>query len=86
VTGTPQEIVDQIEALGDALTLDGLVVAPRVLRSSLDAFSRHVVPELVRRQRLRSGDGSATLRKRLGLTRPRNIFEGSAPRPTSTTA
>ncbi|MDH2399926.1 LLM class flavin-dependent oxidoreductase [Bradyrhizobium sp. SSUT18] len=83
VAGSPQEIVDQIEALANALDLDGLVLAPRVLRIGLDAFSRHVVPELARRQRLATGKESATLRERLGLTRPRNIFEQPARRPAA---
>ena len=86
VSGSPTEIVDQIEALANAVRLDGLLVAPRVLRNGLDAFSRDVVPELVRRQRLRSGDGSATLRERLGLARPCNTFEHKAPRQASTAA
>ncbi|MCK1274695.1 LLM class flavin-dependent oxidoreductase [Bradyrhizobium sp. 61] len=83
VTGTPQEIVDQIEALANAAALDGLVLAPRVLRSGLDALSRDVVPELARRQRLVAGEGPATLRERLGLARPRNIFERPARRPAA---
>lgn len=83
VTGTPQEIVDQIEALANAVTLDGLVLAPRVLRTGLDAFSRNVVPELVRRQLLAAGEGTVTLRERLGLTRPRNIFDQPARRPAA---
>ncbi|MCC8956095.1 LLM class flavin-dependent oxidoreductase [Bradyrhizobium sp. Pear77] len=86
VSGTPTEIVDQIEALANAATLDGLVVAPRLLLSGLDALSRDVVPELARRQRLRSGDGSATLRERLSLARPCNIFEHKAPCQASTAA
>ncbi|WP_163152525.1 LLM class flavin-dependent oxidoreductase [Bradyrhizobium uaiense] len=86
VSGTPTEIADQIEALANAVTLDGLVVAPRVVRSSPDAFSRDVIPELARRQRLRSGDRSGTLRERLGLARPGNIFEHKAPEPASTAA
>lgn len=83
VTGTAPEIADQIEALASAVTLDGLVLAPRVLHSGLDAFSREVVPELVRRRRLAAGEGSATLRERLGLTRPRNTFEQPARRPAA---
>ncbi|SFU79599.1 LLM class flavin-dependent oxidoreductase [Bradyrhizobium arachidis] len=83
VTGSPTEIVDQIEALANAVALDGVVLAPRVLRSGLDVFSREVVPELVRRQRLVAGTGAATLRERLGLSRPRNIFEQPARRPAA---
>jgi alkanesulfonate monooxygenase SsuD/methylene tetrahydromethanopterin reductase-like flavin-dependent oxidoreductase (luciferase family) len=83
VTGIPPEIVDQIEALANAVTLDGLVLAPHVLRDGLDAFTRDVVPELARRQRLATGKESATLRERLGLTRPRNIFEQPARRPAA---
>lgn len=83
VAGTPPEIVDQIEALANSVTLDGLVLAPHVLCSDLDGFSRDVVPELARRQRLAAGEGAATLRERLGLIRPRNIFEQSARRPAA---
>lgn len=83
VTGSPSEIVDQIEALSNAAGLDGLLLAPRVVRGTLDAFSRDVVPELVRRERLAAGAGSATLRERLGLSRPRNIFEQPARRPAA---
>ncbi|WP_063695440.1 LLM class flavin-dependent oxidoreductase [Bradyrhizobium embrapense] len=84
LSGTATKIVDEIEALTNAVTLDGLLVAPRVLRSGLDAFSRDVVPELVRRQRLLSANGSITLRERLNLSRPRNIFEHKAPQHAST--
>ncbi|MGY4160070.1 alkanesulfonate monooxygenase SsuD/methylene tetrahydromethanopterin reductase-like flavin-dependent oxidoreductase (luciferase family) [Bradyrhizobium sp. USDA 4461] len=86
LSGTPSEISDRIESLANAVTLDGLLVAPRVVGRGLDAFARDVVPELVRRQRLRSGDGPASLRDRLGLARPRNVFEQQAPRPASTAA
>ena len=76
----------QIEALAHAVTLDGLVVVPRILRSGLDDFSRDVVPELVRRQRLRSTEGSVILRERLGLARPRNVFEQPSKQPADTAA
>ncbi len=84
--GSPSEIADRIEALADALELDGLLVAPPVLRSGVDGFSRHVVPELTRRQRLRPAAGTSTLRERLGLSRPQNIFDISTTRATSTAA
>ncbi len=86
VAGSPAEIADQIEALAHAVTLDGLVVVPRILRNGLDDFSRDVVPELVRRQRLRSTEGSVILRERLGLARPRNVFEQPSKQPADTAA
>ncbi|TDM67973.1 hypothetical protein CEF00_13070, partial [Lactobacillus crispatus] len=86
LAGSPSEIADRIEAAAAAVGLDGFLVAPPVLRNRLDAFSAHVVPELARRQRLRPGDGAATLRERFGLARPRNVFETAASQPTSTAA
>ena len=86
LVGTPSDIADRIEALADALELDGLVLSPPVLRSGVDAASRHAVVELAQRQRLRSGTVPVTLRERLGLARPHNIFETSARQPTSTAA
>ncbi|MGO4712094.1 LLM class flavin-dependent oxidoreductase [Bradyrhizobium sp. 2TAF24] len=86
LAGTAPEIADRIAALADAVGLDGVVVAPAVLRGGSEALSRHVIPELARRQRLRSGEGATTLRERLGLARPRNIFDTSATPPASTAA
>jgi alkanesulfonate monooxygenase SsuD/methylene tetrahydromethanopterin reductase-like flavin-dependent oxidoreductase (luciferase family) len=84
LTGSPSEIADAIETLADVAELDGLLVMLPVLRSGSDAFSLHVVPELARRQRLRSRAGATTLRERLGLQRPHNLFETAATLPTNT--
>ena len=86
LTGGPSEIADAIEMLADAAELDGLLVTLPVLRGGVDAFSLHVVPELARRQRLRSRAGATTLRERLGLQRPRNIFVPAATLPADTAA
>jgi alkanesulfonate monooxygenase SsuD/methylene tetrahydromethanopterin reductase-like flavin-dependent oxidoreductase (luciferase family) len=86
LTGSPSDIADAIETLADAAELDGLLVTLPVLRGGADAFSLHVIPELARRQRLRSRAGAITLRERLGLQRPRNIFETAATLPADTAA
>lgn len=80
LVGNPRDVADRIGALAD-VGLDGVVVAPPVITSQFDAFADLVVPELTRRGRVRDYPEEASLRERLGLPRPANIFErGSAPR------
>ena len=74
IVGTPQTIVDEMEAwlLGDAC--DGFNIMFPFLPAGLDDFVNLVVPELQRRGIYRRRYEGATLRENLGLPRPRNQF------------
>ncbi|GAA1595034.1 LLM class flavin-dependent oxidoreductase [Actinoplanes couchii] len=70
VTGTPEQIADDIETWYRAGAADGFNVMPDVLPSGFDDFADHVVPELQRRGLFRTEYESATLRGHLGLGLP----------------
>lgn len=80
LVGNPRDVAERVGTLADG-GFDGVVVAPPVLPSQSDAFIDLVVPELFKRGRLKDAPEGASLRERLGLPRPANIFErGSARR------
>ena len=74
MVGTPQTIADEMEAwlYGDAC--DGFNIMFPYLPAGLDDFVDKVVPELQRRDLLRTSYEGTTLRDRLGLPRPANQF------------
>ncbi|WP_436534553.1 LLM class flavin-dependent oxidoreductase [Actinoplanes sp. HUAS TT8] len=70
VTGTPEQIADDIEIWYRAGAADGFNVMPDVLPSGFDDFADHVVPELQRRGLFRTEYEATTLRGHLGLGLP----------------
>ncbi|MFJ8818705.1 LLM class flavin-dependent oxidoreductase [Amycolatopsis thermoflava] len=74
VTGTPEQIADDIETWYRAGAADGFNVMPDVLPSGFDDFADHVVPELRRRGLFRADYDGTTLRAHLGLP----ALEGAA--------
>ncbi|GAA5169300.1 MULTISPECIES: LLM class flavin-dependent oxidoreductase [Amycolatopsis] len=76
VTGTPEQIADDIETWYRAGAADGFNVMPDVLPSGFDDFADHVVPELRRRGLFRTDYDGTTLRAHLGLGLP--ALEGAA--------
>ncbi|WP_433830520.1 LLM class flavin-dependent oxidoreductase [Actinoplanes sp. CA-015351] len=70
VTGTPEQIADDIETWYRAGAADGFNVMPDVLPAGFDDFADHVVPELQRRGLFRTEYDAATLRGHLGLGLP----------------
>ncbi|MET0425584.1 MAG: LLM class flavin-dependent oxidoreductase [Actinoplanes sp.] len=67
VTGTPEQIADDIETWFRAGAADGFNVMPDVLPSGFDDFAGQVVPELQRRGLFRTEYEGTTLRDHLGL-------------------
>jgi alkanesulfonate monooxygenase SsuD/methylene tetrahydromethanopterin reductase-like flavin-dependent oxidoreductase (luciferase family) len=70
VTGTPEQIADDIETWFRAGAADGFNIMPDVLPSGFDDFADHVVPELQRRGLFRREYDGSTLRAHLGLGLP----------------
>ncbi|GAA3300187.1 LLM class flavin-dependent oxidoreductase [Dactylosporangium vinaceum] len=67
VTGTPEQIADDIEHWFRAGAADGFNVMPDVLPSGFTDFAEQVVPELQRRGLFRTDYAGTTLRAHLGL-------------------
>jgi len=64
--GTPSDVADELEALMDATDADGFQFAPTYYAPDYFAtIVDHLVPELQRRGRVRSGYAGATLRENL---------------------
>ncbi|GAA2524859.1 LLM class flavin-dependent oxidoreductase [Winogradskya humida] len=70
VTGTPEQIADDIEQWFRAGAADGFNVMPDVLPSGFDDFADHVIPVLQRRGLFRTEYEGTTLRDHLGLGLP----------------
>lgn len=70
VTGTPEQIADDVEHWFRAGAADGFNVMPDVLPSGFDDFVEQVVPELQRRGLFRTEYDGTTLRSHLGLGLP----------------
>jgi len=70
LVGTPEQIVDALEARFINYGADGYNVMPALLPNSLDDFIRLVLPELRRRGLFRSEYEGRTLRENLGLKQP----------------
>lgn len=79
--GTAQSIVDRLEEWFDGYGADGFNIMPPHLPRGLDDFVAHIVPELQRRGRFRTGYSGQTLRDHLGLpypTHPGRAFQAEA--------
>jgi N-acetyl-S-(2-succino)cysteine monooxygenase len=70
LVGTPTTIVDQMEAWFRAKATDGYLLVSAMLPGSLRDFAEYVVPELQRRDLMRTRYEGRTLRENLGLVRP----------------
>ncbi|PBB06008.1 MULTISPECIES: LLM class flavin-dependent oxidoreductase [Salimicrobium] len=68
LVGTPEEIVDRMEAWLEAGVADGFNLMPPVLPDSLEDFVELVVPEMQRRGIFRKSYEGHTFREHLGLT------------------
>src|SRR5699024_3276569 len=66
--GTPEEIVDEMEAWFTAGVADGFNLMPPVLPDSLEDFVELVVPELQKRGLFRQNYDTYTFKDHLGLT------------------
>src|SRR5699024_11471035 len=87
ITGTPEQIVDQLERWQDA-GIDGINVINATLPGSYVEFIEHIIPELRRRGMARSADelqnnnartlrGRLTGEDRLPATHPAAAFRGA---------
>ncbi|MET8859962.1 LLM class flavin-dependent oxidoreductase [Streptomyces sp. NPDC004579] len=72
-TGTPTELADLLQELGEA-GLSGFRLRPAVAGHDLPAITRALVPELQRRGVFRRAYEADTLRGLLGLARPANRY------------
>lgn len=72
VTGTPDDVADEIRALA-AAGVDGIRLRPARLPQDLVAIAEHVVPRLRAAGSLHDDD-TRTLRERLGLARPESRY------------
>jgi N-acetyl-S-(2-succino)cysteine monooxygenase len=79
VTGTPEQIADQIEEWFVNGAADGFNIMPPVLPGGLEDFVDHVVPELRLRGLFRTEYEGRTLRQNYGLARPGSIFDQKVP-------
>ncbi|MEV0419486.1 LLM class flavin-dependent oxidoreductase [Streptosporangium canum] len=79
VTGTPEQVADQIQEWFTSGAADGFNIMPPVLPSGLEDFVDHVVPELQARGLFRTEYEGRTLRQNYGLARPASRFEQKAP-------
>lgn len=70
IHGTPEQIVDELEAWFDGHAADGFNIMPPHLPNGLTDFVEQVLPELRRRGRFRHEYEGATLRENLGLPFP----------------
>ncbi|MFE1289954.1 LLM class flavin-dependent oxidoreductase [Streptomyces sp. NPDC058751] len=76
-TGTPAELADLLQELGEA-GLSGFRLRPAVAGHDLPAITRALVPELQRRGAFRRAYEAGTLRGLLGLARPANRYATTA--------
>jgi N-acetyl-S-(2-succino)cysteine monooxygenase len=70
LTGTPDEVTDELCRWVDSGAADGFVVMPPRLPGSLDDFVDQVIPRLRERGRVRADYRGSTLREQLGLPVP----------------
>jgi len=74
MSGTPNDIADEMEAWHAAGAADGFALMFPLLPEDWTGFAEQVVPELRRRGLVRREYGEGTLRDRLGLPRPAGKF------------
>ena len=70
--GTPEQVVDQLQAWFENEAADGFNVLPPSTPAGLNDFVEFIVPELQRRGLFRTEYEGTTLRENLGLQRPEN--------------
>lgn len=75
VTGTPEQIADQIQEWFTGGAADGFNIMPPILPGGLEDFVDHVVPELQVRGLFRTEYEGRTLRQNYNLARPISRFE-----------
>ncbi|MFC4535816.1 LLM class flavin-dependent oxidoreductase [Sphaerisporangium dianthi] len=86
VTGTPEQIADQIQTWFENGAADGFNIMPPVLPGGLEHFVDHVVPELQFRGLFRTAYDSRTLRGNYGLERPASRHAAREAAETATAA
>lgn len=74
ITGTPEQIADQMEDWFVSGACDGFNVMPPLLPDGLDEFVNSVVPLLQQRGLFRTEYTGKTLRENLGLKRPASNY------------
>ncbi|KQT68968.1 MULTISPECIES: LLM class flavin-dependent oxidoreductase [unclassified Aureimonas] len=74
LTGTPAEIADFMQEWFETRAADGFILMCPTLPSSLEDFTRLVVPELTRRGLFREEYEGTTLRANLGISTPPNRY------------
>ncbi|MFD6289684.1 LLM class flavin-dependent oxidoreductase [Streptomyces sp. NPDC060205] len=84
-TGTPSQLADLLEELGEA-GLTGFRLRPAVVGHDLPAITRGLVPELQRRGVFRHAYEADTLRGLLGLARPANRYAAASAEPAAAAA
>lgn len=75
ITGTPEQIADDLIAWVDAGAADGFNVMPPYLPGGLEDFVEHVVPILQSRGRFRDDYTASTLRGHYGIELPSGSVE-----------
>ncbi|MBE9639330.1 LLM class flavin-dependent oxidoreductase [Salipiger mangrovisoli] len=74
LTGTPSQIADFMQEWFETRAADGFILMFPTLPSSLEDFTRLVVPELRRRGLFREEYEASTLRGNLGISEPGNRY------------
>ncbi|MCT4371229.1 LLM class flavin-dependent oxidoreductase [Yangia mangrovi] len=74
LTGTPSQIADFMQEWFETRAADGFILMFPTLPSSLEDFTRLVVPELRRRGLFREDYEAGTLRGNLGISEPGNRY------------
>ncbi len=72
--GTPEQVVDQLQAWFENEAADGFNILPPSTPAGLNDFVEFIVPELQRRGLFRTEYEGITLRENLGLQRPENQY------------
>lgn len=76
ITGTAEQVADEMAAWFTSRSCDGFIVAPPYFFDSLDRFVDGVIPLLQERGLFRRAYEGATLRENLGLARPASRYAG----------
>lgn len=75
VTGTPEQIADEIEDWFSSHASDGFVLGDSGLPGQLEDFVEEVIPLLRKRGLFRHEYTGSTLRSHLGLQKPPNLYD-----------
>ena len=77
ITGTAQQVADELEAWFTQGGADGFNIMPQLTNGGLEDFLDQVVPELQKRGLFRTEYTGKTLREHYGLDNPVNPFAGT---------